>query len=67
MASEQPLAQEGEVAEQGEDLMAYLMPIADEDSAEGSGDEPEDANEAVPGADGCEDAGAVLLAARDPV
>jgi hypothetical protein len=55
MVSEQPLAQEGEVAEQGEDLMAYLMPIADEDSAEGSGDEPDEAHEAVPGTDGFED------------
>lgn len=64
MASEQPLAQEGEVADQGEDLMAYLMPIADEDSAEGSGDEPEDANEAVPGADGCEDAQEEASAAK---
>jgi hypothetical protein len=64
MASEQPLAQEGEVADQGEDLMAYLMPIADEDSAEGSGDEPEEANEAIPGADGCEDAQEEASAAK---
>jgi hypothetical protein len=52
MASEQPLAKEDEVSEHFEDLMAYLMPIADEDSAEGSGDEPDGANETVPG---CED------------
>ena len=52
MASEQPLAKEDEVSEHFQDLMAYLMPIADEDSAEGSGDEPDGANETVPG---CED------------
>lgn len=55
IASEESLAQEAEVAEQGEDLMAYLMPIADEDSVEGSGDEPDEANEAVPAADCRED------------
>ena len=64
MASEQPLAKEDEVSEHFEDLMAYLMPIADEDSAEGSGDEPEEANEAVPGADGCEDAQEEASAAK---
>jgi len=42
-------------AEQGEDLMAYLMPIADGDSAEGSGDEADEADDALACADGSKD------------
>jgi len=41
---------EGKMAEEGEDLMAYLMPIVDEESAEEASEDAEDAAEIFQGA-----------------